>query len=168
MLSQEAGGSFWLLAAGPSAAATCTCSEDVAHLWTPRWQRLLMPGPGAHAGGAVPPESTWRKKLLWQAYPSPRAPPNSGPLPLWWAQASSRTPWVVVHHSVTPSGCLHAANHSPRPRVCLRSLSLSTQPAPAPPDKQLRLGTARRHYHLCRFLSALPSALLLLCSPPRL
>ena len=46
------------------------------------WQQRLTPTPGACVGGALLPESVWRKKLLWQVHPSPPTVQNNGPLPL--------------------------------------------------------------------------------------
>ena len=102
----------------------------------------LCPSPGVCAGCALPPESGQRKKLLWRSLPSPCEPPSNGDFPVCQSQSSSHTPFVVVHHTLAPSGCLHAANPNPFPRSDLRSPSLSTQPHPTPVDERLRLGSA--------------------------
>ena len=77
------------------------CSEDPWHvrtrLWSLRWQLQLTPAPGAHVGGALPPASKQRKKLLWRACPCPHVAPNNSRLPLWQAQFFSQTPPVAVH-----------------------------------------------------------------------
>ena len=129
------GGSGWHQVTGPLVLVGCTYSQEGrdsdlhlligplvvavvhAHLWSLRWQQWLVPVPVACVGGALLPESTRRKKLLWWASPSPHMPPNNGVLPLWWAQASSRTPLVVAHHTLAPSGYLCSANPSLLPRV---------------------------------------------------
>ena len=79
-----------------------------------------------------------------------------------------RLPWLAVAHQ-PPSGCIHAANPSPLPGIWPPKPKLSSQPPPTPVVEQTSLsgwwvlvGTNP----LCGNLSTLPSALLMLCSPP--
>ena len=79
---------------------------------------------------------------------TPRPPPG---FPLPWRFA----PQPVAHSSpacgtllISPSGCLHTANHSPLPGTDLWSLSLSAQP----PPEHLRLwcpGWWCNHFLIC-------------------
>ena len=80
-VSWEGVGSDLLFLTGPSVAATAVVAVCIC-LWGPRKQLRLVCAPGGHVGGALPPVSTQRKKLLWRGHPSPCTPPNNGPLPL--------------------------------------------------------------------------------------
>lgn len=80
----------------------------------------------------------------------PFALPNNGALLLWWAQASSRTPSAVVHHSLALAGCLHAANPVLSPGITSEVQNLSIQISP----ECLRLGCAgQSHWPLTNWQS---------------
>ena len=94
---------------------------------------------------------THGKQFLRQSQPLLSHPPNNGTLLLWRALASSHTPSAVAHHTITPSGCFYAANHSPFPRSDLHILSVSIQ---TPGCGALGSGTN----HLWGPLSIVPSS----------
>ena len=101
-------------------------------------------------------------------------PPLSSCTPQQWSLASLAGPGFFPDSLscgiLTPSGCLHAVNHNPLPGVW--PLKPKPQdPAPTCPGKQKSVsgwGVLVGTNPLCRILSALPSARLLLHSPLRL
>ena len=110
-----------------------------------RWQQRLTPTPGACVGGALLPESMWRRKLLWQS------PPLLVPTPVI-AQAPSHTP-CCGDHTLAPqtTPCPHTANSSPL--LGLPSEARASAPSPCSPQcKRLRLESGlpgvRKAFHV--------------------
>ena len=151
------------------AASGRTLSGAVVHaqLWSLRWQWWLEPGPRAHVGGALIPESACVDKEAPMAVP---------PLSLWAPQ--QRCPSSLVGPGLLPYslGC-GAAHPSPlRLSPCSQSSPLpgsDQTSAPSPSLLQWRSSSGWRvpgsgTYLLCRSLSTFPSTNWLLYSPLRL